>query len=72
MTSYPPTIGDSYGNGWKQLWKYFLELFLIGIVTFLFSFPMTLPSMFRSAGFTISNIEDIKNITPELFKYSFE
>ncbi|MBA7527576.1 hypothetical protein ES705_19752 [subsurface metagenome] len=27
-----PGVGSSYGNGWRQLWKYFLELFLIGIL----------------------------------------
>ena len=27
-----PGVGSSYGHGWKQLWKYFLELLLIGII----------------------------------------
>ena len=27
-----PTVGASYRNGWRQMWKYFLELFLIGII----------------------------------------
>jgi len=27
-----PTVGASYGNGWRQMWKHFLELFLIGII----------------------------------------
>ena len=27
-----PGVSSSYGNAWRQLWKYFLELFLIGII----------------------------------------
>jgi len=27
-----PGVVSSYKNGWRQLWKYFLELFLIGII----------------------------------------
>ena len=27
-----PGVGSSYGNGWGKLWKYFLELLLIGII----------------------------------------
>lgn len=30
-----PGVKSSYRNGWTQLRKYFLELFLIGIITFL-------------------------------------
>ncbi len=26
-------VGSSYGNGWRQLWKNFLMLFLIGIIS---------------------------------------
>ncbi len=32
-------VGSSYGNGWRQLWKNFLMLFLIGIITVLISSP---------------------------------
>ncbi len=32
-------VGSSYGNGWRQLWKNFLMLFLIGIITTLISSP---------------------------------
>ena len=28
------TVGSSYANGWRQLWKNFLELFLIGLIGF--------------------------------------
>ena len=34
-----PGVSSSYGNGWRQLWKYFLELFLIGIIGFLIGIP---------------------------------
>ena len=32
-------VGSAYSNGWRQLWKYFLELFLIGIIGFIISIP---------------------------------
>jgi len=32
-------VGSAYGNGWRQLWKYFLELFLIGLIAFLIGLP---------------------------------
>ncbi len=32
-------VGSSYGNGWRQLWKNFLTLFLIGIISLLFGSP---------------------------------
>ena len=34
-----PGVGSSYGHGWRQLWKYFLELFLIGIIGFVIGAP---------------------------------
>ena len=34
-----PGVGSSYKNGWRQMWKYFLELFLIGIIAFAISLP---------------------------------
>ncbi len=37
-----PGIGSSYGNGWRQLWKYFLELFLILIIYFVISIPSSM------------------------------
>ena len=32
-------VGSAYGNGWRQLWKYFLELFLIGIIGLVIGIP---------------------------------
>ena len=37
--SLKPGVSSSYGNGWRQLWKNFLELFLIGIIACLISLP---------------------------------
>ncbi len=37
--TFKPGVGSSYGNGWRQLWKYFLELFIILIVTFVIGIP---------------------------------
>jgi uncharacterized membrane protein len=34
-----PGVGSSYNNGWRQLWKYFLELFLIGIIAWVIRLP---------------------------------
>ncbi|MFC2011465.1 YciC family protein [Chloroflexota bacterium] len=34
-----PGVGSSYRNGWRQLWKYFLELFLIGIIGIVIGVP---------------------------------
>lgn len=37
--TFSPEVGSSYGNGWRQLWKYFLELFLIGLIAWVISLP---------------------------------
>jgi uncharacterized membrane protein len=34
-----PGVGSAYKNGWRQLWKYFLVLFLIGIIGFIIGIP---------------------------------
>jgi len=36
---WEPGVGACYGNGWRQMWKYFLELFLIGLVAFIIGLP---------------------------------
>jgi len=43
--SFEPTVGDSYSHGWKTIWKYFLELFLIGLLLFIISLPVNLLSL---------------------------
>jgi len=45
-----PGVFSSYGNGWRQLWKYFLELFLILIVSFVFSLPANISGWTGGAG----------------------
>ena len=34
-----PGVCSSYKNGWRQMWKYFLELFLIGILSLIIGLP---------------------------------
>jgi len=43
------TVGSSYGNGWRQLWKNFLELFLIGIIGFVIGIPAGMGSWSQGA-----------------------
>ena len=40
-----PGVWSSYGNGWRQLWKHFLELFLIVIVSFVIGLPPTIANL---------------------------
>lgn len=37
VTPWVPGVGSSYSNAWRQLWKHFLMLLLIGIVYWLIS-----------------------------------
>ena len=48
-----PGVGSSYGNGWGKLWKYFLELFLIGIIGFVIGIPMGMEGWSGYDGITI-------------------
>ncbi len=34
-----PGVGSAYRNGWRQLWKYFLRLFVIGIIMCIIGIP---------------------------------
>jgi uncharacterized membrane protein len=38
--TFKPGVFSSYGNGWRQLWKYFLELLLILIIMWVISIPV--------------------------------
>jgi hypothetical protein len=69
ITSYPPTIGDSYGNGWRQLWKYFLELLLIGIVVFLFGLPIAIPTLIGNLNMNFGNMSNPMELPPSFFTY---
>ena len=35
-----PEVGSAYGYGWRQMWKYFLHLFLISIIYMMIESPM--------------------------------
>ena len=39
-----PTVGSSYRNGWRQLWKKFLELLLVFIIMWVISLPFSILS----------------------------
>ncbi len=43
-------VGSSYGNGWRQLWKHFLMLFLIGIILVLISSVSAMFNIAREIG----------------------
>ena len=45
------SVGSSYGTGWRQLWKYFLELFLIGILSFIIGIPTGIGGWSAAAAF---------------------
>ena len=34
-----PGVSSCYRNGWRQLWKYFLKLLLIGVIALIISIP---------------------------------
>ena len=38
-TAPPPGVLASYRHGWRQLWKYFIELLLVSVVAMLVSIP---------------------------------
>jgi len=51
-----PGVGSSYKNGWRQLWKYFLELFLIGIVSVIIALPSAIGRVPDGAGVAILGV----------------
>ncbi len=53
--TFEPTVTDSYKNGWNKMWKYFLELFLIGLIAFLIGIP-------NGLWYTVNEIPDIEGI----------
>lgn len=60
MTSPTPTAFGSFGHGWQQLWKYFLHLFLVGVVVWVAHIPAQGffggQQAVDSAGFTALNL----------------
>jgi len=53
VTVPKPGVFSSYGHGWKQLWKYFLILFLIGIIFFAISAVFSVPQWVINRGETV-------------------
>ena len=49
-----PGVSSSYGNGWGKLWKYFLELFLIGIIGLVIGIPSGIGGWTRDAVGTVT------------------
>ena len=43
MSTPKATAFGSFGYGWQQLWKYFLHLFLIGVVVWIADIPTWSP-----------------------------
>lgn len=41
------TVGSAYSNGWRQLWKHFLELFLIGLIALIIGLPSAMGGGFE-------------------------
>ena len=49
-------VFSSYGHGWQQLWKYFLELFLIGLIGFVIGIPAGMGGWGQGAGFAFLGV----------------
>ena len=60
MRTPKATATGSFGYGWQQLWKYFLHLFLVGVIVWVASIPAWGPfggeQGFGSAGFVVLNM----------------
>src|SRR5688572_2345592 len=59
MRTPKATAFGSFGYGWQQLWKYFLHLFLIGVVVGVASIPAWGPyggTAGYTAGFVVLNL----------------
>lgn len=60
MRTAKATAFGSFGYGWQQLWKYFLHLFLIGVIVWVASVPaqgwVGGRGGFDTAGFTALNV----------------
>jgi len=52
--TFYPDAGACYGHAWRQMWKYFLELLLIGVIAFLLSLPSWGMSVFDHMGWPIA------------------
>jgi uncharacterized membrane protein len=53
-----PGVFSSYGNGWRQLWRHFLPLFLIGIIYVVLSYAIAIPEWIATGAMTFSGVSD--------------
>jgi len=61
--SYPePSVGGAYGHGWRQLWKYFLPLFLIGILTLIIGSGQTFLDFVSELGWWATDEGDVVGV----------
>ena len=66
-----PGVISSYGNGWTQLWKHFLVLFLIGIIYFVISMIFGVPQWLAGLGGRADIIAGVSSVISLLgFFYS--
>lgn len=60
MRTPKATAFGSFGYGWQQLWKYFLHLFLVGVIVFVANIPTWGPvggeQALGSPGFVVLNM----------------
>ena len=40
VATWEPNVTSSYGHGWQQLWKYFLELLLVTVIAIVIGLPL--------------------------------
>ena len=60
MRTPKATAFGSFGFGWQQLWKYFLHLFLVGVIVWVANSPaqglVGNEGAFNTAGYTLLNV----------------
>jgi uncharacterized membrane protein len=63
-----PGVFSSYGHGWRQMWKYFLEFLLIGIIAFVLTqvITITVEAIFFPSLF--SNPWQFEEMSPRFFR----
>jgi hypothetical protein len=60
---YPETgAASAYGHGWRQLWKYFFILFIIGIIVLLIGAVSTFYDVMRDFGFRMADDHSVLSV----------